>query len=148
MSNRRLMPAVVPGWVYVLASEAEHGIVKVGFTTRSTGFRIREIERAYGYSHFAPWIEVLSVPVSDSFHVEKTAHRMLSAYQVRHESREIFRVDPAKACGAVRAAAGSSRSRRALQGKRRQIGYESPSKLLVFVVAIALFGAMLWLTGL
>lgn len=103
-----------PGWVYVMASGSQPGVVKVGRTTRTADGRARELDRAPAYAEFGPWSAVMSCPVSDSWHVETAAHRMLANRRVRlgrSPCRELFRVDAAEACRVVEAAAGSLRGR-------------------------------------
>jgi T5orf172 domain len=98
-----------PGWIYVLASQAHPGIVKIGRTSRRTPGRMIEVDRS-AYAAFGPWTEVWSRAVADCAHVEAAAHRMLANRRVklnRLVCKELFRVDSAEACRVVEAAAGS-----------------------------------------
>ncbi len=103
-----------PGWVYVMASASQPGVVKVGRTTRTADGRARELDRSPAYAEFGPWSTVMSYPVSDSGRVETAAHRMLANRRLRlgrSPCRELFRVDAAEACRVVEAAAGSLKGR-------------------------------------
>ena len=93
-------PSSGPGWVYVLTNPSLPGVCKIGRTRRAPAVRVREVNRAYGVAlpfevaskHFTP----------DAAAVEWMAHRALT--RDRFPTSELFRVDPARAADAIKAA--------------------------------------------
>jgi hypothetical protein len=78
------------GYIYILSTREQPGVLKIGYTERSVEARVKEINRATGllipYGARAVWT------VQRARSVEADVHQLLSRYRIRSD-REFFEVD-------------------------------------------------------
>lgn len=95
------------GQVYILSNPAMPGLVKIGFTRRTTRLRVSELSGATGVPmpFKIEWSERVRYPDK----VEDRVHTKLKKYRI-NRNREFFRVSPASAKKQVKRAAKGFRT--------------------------------------
>jgi hypothetical protein len=78
------------GWIYILSTREEPGILKIGRTNRPVDKRVKEINAATGVAF--PYSVLAAFNVADSTKAEFDIHELLKEYRIRKD-REFFNVD-------------------------------------------------------
>jgi hypothetical protein len=91
--------------VYVLETPDLPGIVKIGFTSRSTLDRLLEINQLSFFKAHRPFAVLISCRVKNAHSVEQLTHRILSRYRLPG-SGELFAVNAKAAMNSIYTAAG------------------------------------------
>ena len=95
------MASTTAGTVYVLTNDSLKSMVKIGYTTRSAAIRAKELS---GTSLPTPFVVAYeSEKVEDVRKVERAVHADLLGSRIQN-GREFFKVTPAEAIGAIKAA--------------------------------------------
>ncbi len=135
----------VPGWVYVLVSQRDPRVVKIGRTTYSAYRRAEQLAETPGYRDFAPYAVSCSIAVFDCAFVEAASHRMLSHKRVRRrDCQELFWANPQEARRVVEAAARSLQGRPSSHFGRRAPFWRRRGDGRT-VTAVALLVLFVWL---
>jgi T5orf172 domain-containing protein len=81
-----------PEWIYVLMNKLCHGILKIGYTSKSIYQRVNEINSATGV--ISPWIIAFGYKCIDGYQLEQELHRYLENKGIRiNPKREGFELE-------------------------------------------------------
>lgn len=94
------------GWVYIIANNAMPGIVNVGYTTKGSFLRAKQLNGAGIPYNFQVMYEAFVV---DPRAVEQAAHAILAS---KHEGKEWFRCSQEEVMAAIKACAKTILSER------------------------------------